>query len=97
MSEEIRDTSASTSPAVGTLPPPPQPEVQALGRVLDMADHYLADNLLRQAAEMYFEVMERCNSAPEAARARLRLMEIAAHYENAGALHQARGIYERLL
>jgi hypothetical protein len=63
---------------------------------MGMAERYLADNLLRQAAEMYFEVVGSYTSTPESARARRQLIEIAEHYEDIAAPCQARGIYERL-
>ena len=97
MSGEIQAENAHATSVVEASPRSSQTDSRALERVLGMADHYRADNLLRQAAEMYFEVVDRCNSTPELARARQRLMEIAEHYENIGAPHQARGIYERLL
>jgi hypothetical protein len=97
MSDEVHAGNVNTAPGVEAPARPSQPDSQAMERVLGMADRYRADNLLRQAAEMYFEVVERCKSAPELARARQRLLEIAEHYENIGAPHQARGIYERFL
>jgi hypothetical protein len=88
----VNPTSVAEAPASSC-----QTDSQAIERILGMADRYRADNLLRQAAEMYFEVVDRCKRGPELARARQRLLEIADHYENIGAPHQARGIYERFL
>jgi hypothetical protein len=95
--EQSHYASASAAPAVEAPPQSSQTDSRVLERVLGMADRYREDNLLRQAAEMYFEVVERHSSAPERDRACQRLLEIAEHYEDIGAPHQARGIYERLL
>ena len=97
MSDEIHAADVNTGSVVEAPPQPAQADSKALDHVLGMADRYCADNLLRQAAEMYFEVVNRYHSTLESARARQRLLEIAEHYENIGAPHQARDIYERLL
>jgi len=65
---------------------------------MNMADHCMHDHLLRQAAEMYFEMLHRPGAGdPETDHARRCLLEIAEHYELTGKPHQARGIYEQLL
>ncbi len=97
MSDEIHAANANTASVVEAPPQLSQADSKALERVMGMAERYLADNLLRQAAEMYFEVLDRYNSVPESDRARQQLLEIAEHYEDIAAPHQARGIYERLL
>jgi len=68
-----------------------------LERMFRMAERYRAEGLSRQAAEIYFTLLERHGGAPQAPSALGRLLEIAQEYENAGERHQARGIYERLL
>ena len=47
-------------------PPPPvaaaphrRPRRRSLDRLMNMADHCLHDHLLRQATEMYFEMLDR--------------------------------------
>jgi hypothetical protein len=63
-----------------------------------MADHCLHNHLLRQAAEIYFMVLDRAGaSASDREHARRRLLEVAEVYERTGNPHQARGIYEHLL
>ncbi|MGD1000291.1 MAG: hypothetical protein ABSA67_06275 [Candidatus Brocadiia bacterium] len=98
MTDEIHTANVSAASVVEAPSLTVQAELKALEcLLLGMADRYLADNLLHQAAEMYFEVVDRYLGAPESSCARQRLLEIAEHYENIGAPHQARGIYERLL
>jgi hypothetical protein len=97
MSDEVHAANVNTTSGVEAFARSCQTDLQAMERILGMADRYRADHLLRQAAEMYFEVVDRSKRAPELARARERLLEIAEHYENIGAPHQARGIYERFL
>lgn len=97
MSAENHDSNVNKTSVVEAPAQTSDADSRALDHVLGMADHYRADNLLRQAAEMYFEVLNGYHSTPESARAHQRLLEIAEHYENIGAPHQARGIYERLL
>ena len=88
----------STVGAVAAAPQPPPAETPVMDRLLSMADRCLDDHLLRQAAEMYFEVLGRPGAdGTETEHARRRLMEIAAYYEQTGNRHQARGIYEQLL
>ena len=68
-----------------------------LTKLLQMADRYRAENSLRQAMSIYFELAEDHAGAPEAYDALERLLEIAMQYENGGEMHQARSLYERLL
>lgn len=72
-----------------------QPEL--LDRLLEMADAYRADHALQHAIELYFALVERHGDAPQAVRARERLVAIADREDAAGRRHQARAIYERLL
>ena len=60
------ETHAETQPpAVATAAPqpPPQVDTQAADRLMNMADHCRHDDLLRQAAEMYFEALDRPSSS----------------------------------
>ena len=75
----------------------PEPRPEVLVRLMEVADRYLAANEIRQAMEMYWELVEQYEDTPQAQQARERLMEMAGHYERAGNQHQARGIYERLV
>ena len=68
-----------------------------LRRMMRMADRYRAENLTREATEMYFALLKRAGDAPETAHVQERLLEIAEEYESVGEPHQARGIYDRLL
>jgi hypothetical protein len=98
MSDEIHAAKVSAASVVEAPSLAVQADLKSLeGHLLGMADRYRADNLLCQAVEMYFSVVDRYVGAPESSLARQRLLEIAEHYESIGALHQARGIYEQLL
>jgi tetratricopeptide (TPR) repeat protein len=68
-----------------------------LARLLSMADSYRESGSLRQAIEIYFELMHEHSETPQAERAEERLFDVARSYERAGELRQARGIYEQLL
>ena len=98
MSDEIHVARANAVSAVEAVPQPPPAETPVVDRLMRMADHYLRSSLLNEAAEMYFEVLDRRGAGvPETEHARGRLLEIAECYESTGNPHQARGIYERLL
>jgi tetratricopeptide (TPR) repeat protein len=72
-------------------------QARVLPRLLAMADTYRASGSLRQAIEMYFELMRDYNDSPQAITSEERLLEIANSYVRSGELRQARGIYDRLL
>jgi len=97
MSDEIDAENVSTVYVVEVSSQAEQAHLKALECILEMGEHYLAEHLLRQAAEVYFELVDCYGNTPESFRARQRLFEMAEHYENIGTPHQARGIYERLL
>lgn len=89
------------------LPPlcPPDPTQVAtvhgrsrvLERLLAMADTYYHGGSLRQAIELYFELVNDYAGTPEADEAEERLLDVGRDYEQSGELRQARGIYEQLL
>ena len=101
MSDEIQAAipdALSTLGAGAAAPRPPNGESVVMDRLLSMADHCMRDRQLRQAREMFFEILDRPGAADsEMEHARRCLMEIAQHYERTGNPHQARGIYEQLL
>jgi tetratricopeptide (TPR) repeat protein len=68
-----------------------------LVRLLSMADAYRESGSLRQAIEMYFELIREHAETPQGHRAEERLFDVARSYERSGELRQARGIYEQLL
>jgi tetratricopeptide (TPR) repeat protein len=68
-----------------------------LARLLSMADSYRESGSLRQAVEIYFELIREHSETPQGHRAEERLLDVARAYERAGELRQARGIYEQLL
>lgn len=82
------ETTATTTPAASFL---------MLERLLKMADSYRSTNALHQAAEMYFELVEKHPETPEAARAEQSLIEMGDNHQRQGELRQARSIFERLL
>jgi hypothetical protein len=77
--------------------PPAPASSPALAHLAKIADGYFASGAVRQATELYFEILEDHPDTPEAGRARERLMAIAETYEKAHATRQARTLYERLL
>jgi hypothetical protein len=81
------------------IPPHVQPSSNGriLARLLSMADSYRESGSLRQAMEIYFELVREHSDSPQAHRAEERLFDVARSYERWGELRQARGIYEQLL
>lgn len=67
-----------------------------LERLLSMAQAYRNEGSLRQAMEMYWELVEDYSGTPQADKARDVLLNLATSYERNGARHEARSIYERL-
>lgn len=83
---------------VGLEPRPlSSPDTQVLTRLLRMADSYRDGGGLRQALEIYWELVERHGDTPVGELARGRLLGICEQYEREGKFHQARAMYERLL
>jgi tetratricopeptide (TPR) repeat protein len=80
-------------PAIST----PHSRLRVLPRLLAMADTYRQAGSLRQAVEMYFELVREHADTPQALQAEDRLLDVARLYEEIGELRQARGIYEQLL
>ena len=106
---EVEETVEHIESRPVTLPPyrPAAPEVapevqsassaRILTRLLSMADQYRASGSMRQAIEMYFELLRQHSETPQGQRAEERLFEVARSYERSGELRQARGIYEQLI
>ncbi|WP_165227587.1 tetratricopeptide repeat protein [Aquisphaera insulae] len=100
----IEATSRSAAPVV--LPPRPAPpseepelhhRAQVLDHLLGMARQYARNGSIRQAIELFFEVVADHAGTSQAVDAEEHLLAIAQHYEDQGELRQARGLYERLL
>ncbi len=68
-----------------------------LDHFLKMGDDYGRDGSVRQAIELYFDLVNNHDGTDQAVVACDRLMMIAQQYEDNGELHLARGVYERLL
>jgi Tfp pilus assembly protein PilF len=68
-----------------------------LDRLLGMAHRYHSEGNLRQAMEMYWDLLENHPSTAQAQGARVSLLDQAEAYERDGARHVARAVYERLL
>ena len=68
-----------------------------LERLLAMAQRYRGEGKLRQAMELYWELVEDHPGTAEAGAANAVLLDLAANYERDEAPHMARSIYERLL
>ncbi len=75
----------------------PHSRSRVLPRLLAMADTYCQGGSLRQAIELYFEIVREHAGTPQALQAEDRLLDVARSYEQTGELRQARGIYEQLL
>lgn len=95
---------AMVAPVV--IPPRDRPEddevispqrKRLLSHLLGMADMYARNGSLRQAIELYFELVNGHDGTDQALLASDRLMTIAQQYEGNRELRLARGIYERLL
>ena len=104
MSVEQSDSSVTTASSpqsqaahATALRPKTEIRPEVLVCLMELADRYRAENSIRQAMEIYFELVEDYDDTPQAQQARDRLMEIAEEYECAGKRHHARGMYERLL
>ncbi len=68
-----------------------------LGRLLAMARQFGSEGNLRQAQDMYWELVEAHPGTAQADAARTLLLEMAGKYERDDAPHMARSIYNRLL
>jgi hypothetical protein len=68
-----------------------------LSRLLKIAEGYCKEKAIRQAVEIYFEMVETQSHTPEALVAREELLRIGEQYERNGEFRQARSLYERLL
>ena len=85
-------------PGVASAPiSTPHGRSRVLPRLLAMADTYYQGGSLRQAIELYFELVRDHAGTTQADQAEERLLEVARTYERAGELRQARGIYEQLI
>jgi pentatricopeptide repeat protein len=76
---------------------PPAPRSRALHRLLAMADSYLREGSIRQALEMYYDMMNRHPETAEALQAEERILEVARLHEEAGEFHNARAIYDQMV
>ena len=85
------------------LPPRPDSPLEASGeravldRLFAVAQAYRNDGSVRQAMDLYWELVEDFPETRQANDARKVLLELASQYEREGARHAARTIYERLL
>ncbi len=68
-----------------------------LSKLLSIGDIFRAENSIRQAISIYFDLADKHSGTPEAYDALERLLDIAAQYEDAGEIRQALSLYERLL
>jgi hypothetical protein len=91
----VKPAQAQTMQPAHDVPPPPRS--RALHRLLAMADMYLRADSLRQALEMYFDLIRSYPDTLEALQAEERVLEVARRHEEAGELHSARAIYEQLI
>jgi hypothetical protein len=70
---------------------------RSLAMLLRIADGYKASNNIRQATELYFDILDKHGHLDAASVAHERLLEIAELYERKGELRQARALAERLM
>ncbi len=94
---EVLITAPAETTTVATVPAPDETEMRVLGRLLRMADDYHGRNAMRQAEEMYLELVEYHPSTPQAQQARDQLLMLCDEYERNGKLHHARWLYEQLV
>ena len=93
-SVEVAKAGASS---IAVLRHSPEARPGVLDCLMGVADHYRTEGALRQATEIYFELVDNYEDTPQATQACGRLLKIASHYERTGARRQARDIYERLV
>ena len=92
-----------SKPAVLKAGGPAKPEADAganqmlLKLLLAMAQRYRCEGKLREAMDLYWELVEDHPGTADAGAAKAVLLELAASYERNDASHMARSIYERLL
>ncbi|MBY0577698.1 MAG: hypothetical protein K2P57_01490 [Burkholderiales bacterium] len=72
-------------------------DLAVLERLLSMAQTYRSEGSVRQAMEMFWELVEDFSGTPQAQVARKALLDLAMSYERSGARREARSIYERLV
>lgn len=70
---------------------------QSLDHLLAMAQRYRSEGDLRQAADIWWTLLQDHADTPQAQAAQDKLLELAHVYEREGYRHQARAFYERLL
>ena len=95
--ESVVTVLSPVPPAPAVMPGQPESVNPLLTHLLRIADGYRAENALRQAIEIYFELVENHPDTPEATQANQRLTEIGEQYERSGEFRQARSLYKRLL
>ncbi len=95
--ERNRTTQTSPGGAPSEEPAADPATTELLERILKMADGYYADDAVRHAMELYFYLVKHYSDTPQAKQATQRLMALGQRYERNGDMHQALGIYERLL
>ena len=71
--------------------------MRVLEHLASMADQYARDGSVRQAIELYFELVTDHAGTDQAVHAGDQLLAIAQQYDGPRRTAQARGIYERLL
>jgi lipopolysaccharide biosynthesis regulator YciM len=70
---------------------------QSLDHLLAMAQRYRSEGDLRQAADIWWTLLQEHSETPQAQAAQDKLLELAHVYEREGFRHQARAFYQRLL
>lgn len=95
--EAPADGNATT--CIAPIPPALSDDVtvRILERLVRMADYYCAHDGVRQAEEMYLQLLEDYPDSLQARHSRDRLLELCETYERAGQMHHARWLYEQLL
>lgn len=68
-----------------------------LDRLLALAHRYRAEDLPRQATDLYCKLLESHPDTAQAQAARASLLELAEGYERSGAYREAGAMYWRLL
>lgn len=92
-----RTPASIPAPEITAAKEPAGADQAVLDRLLAMAQTYRSEGGIRQAMDMYWELLEDFPGTPQAEEARKVLLDLAMSYERNGARREARSIYERLL
>ncbi|EHL30095.1 tetratricopeptide repeat protein [Legionella drancourtii] len=97
MTTNMNDSTVRIEESSFTATANPGIELVLLGRLLFMAQQYLAEGNLRQATEICWKLVSDHPGTVEADAAKGILLDLADSYERNDERHMARSIYEHLM